>query len=192
MIILRRNFTEAHIEVSPDSTEAKEEVCADLSVGQSYMEAGASEALAMNSPYKLKPGGCIVVQTTERINVPRNVFGMLCSKGSLAARGLLVPNTKIDPLFSGPLDIAIYNAGKSILTVNEGMKFCSIVFQQMTDSVDATTPRGGPRISTERVRRFVAFLRENSALLITSLATIIISVAGAAIATAITIAMQSH
>ena len=192
MIILRRNFKEAKIEVLPDTTDVREEVCVDLSAGESYMEAGASEALTMSAPYKLKPGGCIVVKTTERISVPNNVFGFLCSKGSLAARGLLVPNTKIDPLFSGNLDIAIFNAGKSVLIINKGMKFCSVIFQQMTDRTESATPRGGPSISNERASKLAAFLSENRILLITSLVTIIISVVGAAAATLVTIKMLPH
>ena len=191
MIILRRKFAEAKINVSPDTTDAKEEVCVDLSIGDSYMEAGESEVLTMDSGYKLKPSGCIVVRTKETITVPNNVSGFLCSKGSLAARGLLVPNTKIDPLFSGPLDVAIYNAGKSVLEIKNGMKFCSIAFHQTAVPILSTIPRVGPRISKERENKFVAFLVENRTLLITSAVTIIVSLAGAAIATAITIKMMS-
>jgi deoxycytidine triphosphate deaminase len=192
VIILRKNFKSAKIDISPDTTDAKEEVCVDLSVGESYMEAGDSEVLTLKTIYRLKPSGCIVVRTKECITVPNNIFGFLCSKGSLAARGLLVPNTKIDPMFSGPLDVAIYNAGNSALEIKSGMKFCSIAFQQMTDPIQSGIPRGGPRISNDRANKMITFLIENRTLLITSAVTIIISLAGAALATAITIKMMSN
>lgn len=191
MIILRRNFGTSNIEISPDSTESNEEVCVDLSVGKSYKEAGTSESITMTVPYTLKPGGCIVVETWERVTVPKNVFGFLCSKGSLAGRGLLVPNTKIDPLFSDTLDIAIYNAGKRVLTIEKGMKFCSIVFQQLSEPINSNTPRSGPRISNERKNKMAEFISENKVLLVTSLVTVLVSTIGAAIATAITVAMQT-
>ena len=190
MIILRRDFSAAKIEVSADTTDPKEEVCVDLSVGESYMEAGASEALTMSASCELKPGRCIIVQTSERVSVPNNVFGLLCSKGSLAARGFLVPNTKTDPLFSGTLDIAIYNAGKKPLTINKGMKFCSIIFQKIEGSTLSATPRGGPRISTEKINKFKAFFQEHAVLLITNIVTIIISVGSAAVAVWITLKHQ--
>jgi len=177
MIILRRNFKVAKIEIGGDTTENKEEVCVDLSVGESYMEAGSSENLTTNEEYFLKPGRCIIVQTAEQLNIPNDVFGFLCSKGSLSLRGFFVPNTKIDPLFSGKLDVALYNAGKKQLQIKKGMKFCSIVFQKIEAPVVSTAPRGGLRISNEKANKAITYCRENAlallALLVSALGVLV-------------------
>jgi deoxycytidine triphosphate deaminase len=190
MVILRRNFKEAQIEVNPDETEEREEVCVDLSVGESYMKAGSSERLTMGESLELKPGRCLIVKTAEQVTVPRNVLGLLCSKGSLAARGFLVPNTKIDPLFSGKLDVAIFNGGKRSLAIKRGMKFCSIVFQKVEGNTASKIPRTGPSISTDRRGKLYEICDEIKA----NLTTIIICVGSTAISTAVSIwfSMKHH
>lgn len=182
MIILRKNFAAARIVVITDTTDPKEEVCVDLSVGDSYMEAGSSESLTTDGQYFLKPGRCIIIRTAEELSIPNDVFGLLCSKGSLSLLGFFVPNTKVDPLFSGKLDIALYNAGKKELSITKEKKFCSIIFQKIDGSTTSTLPRGVLRVSTEKTGKFLAFCQEHAVLLVTSLVTILISI-GCAVAT---------
>jgi len=182
MIILRRDFAQRGILVSDDSTSDKEEVCADLSAGSRYMEAGSAEPFELSAPYSLKPGHCIVVETSEKITVPKNAFGFLCSKGSLAARGLLVPNTKIDPRFSGTLQVAIYNAGKRVLIIDPAQKFCSVVFHTIEGSAKEKVPRQSPKISNVKGNSIRAFLSENWKFIVAHIVTIVISIGGAYVA----------
>lgn len=146
MIIRRSDFANCKVVVAPDSTEASEEVCVDLHVGNSFMQAGNSTSFPFDKPYKLEPGACIIVHTTETISLPNDCFGTLCAKGSLAALGFIVPNTKIDPLFSGGLDIALFNAGQRTLSVQEGMAFCSVVFHKLQGPITRNAPRSGIRV----------------------------------------------
>jgi dUTPase len=143
MILRRTDFPTFKIIVEPDETDADEEVCVDLRVGESFMEAGSSASYPLDKPYVLNPGACIVVRTKEVISLPNDVFGTLCAKGSLAALGFLVPNTKVDPMFSGNLNVALFNAGTRPLPVNQGDSFCSVIFHQLQAAVQRTAPRTG-------------------------------------------------
>jgi|ERR1039457_1822000 dUTPase len=143
MILRRADFANFHVSVDPDGTGPDEEVCVDLRVGDSFMEAGGSASYPFDKPYTLNPGVCIVVHTKEVISLPKNVFGTLCAKGSLAALGFLVPNTKVDPMFAGNLDVALFNAGTRPLSVTKDSPFCSIVFHTLQGPVLRNTPRTG-------------------------------------------------
>jgi deoxycytidine triphosphate deaminase len=146
MILRKADFKEYKVVIDPESTDAQEEVCVDLHVGDSFMEAGSSSSYPFEKAYLLHQGACIVLHTKELISVPNNVFGTLCAKGSLAALGFLVPNTKVDPLFSDRLDVALFNAGTRTLRVEKGMAFCSIIFHQLPGPISRTTARPGIRV----------------------------------------------
>lgn len=146
MILRKADLQKHKVAVDPESTDPKEEVCIDLHVGDSFMEAGSSSSYPFEKPYLLRQGACIVVRTKETITLPNNVFGTLCAKGSLAALGFLVPNTKIDPMFSDHLDIALFNAGTRTLRVEHGKAFCSIIFYPLSGPILRSTPRTGIRV----------------------------------------------
>lgn len=143
MILRRSDFGEFHVSVLPDSTDPKEEVCVDLHVGDSFREAGGSASYPFDRAYSLNPGACIVVRTREEISLPNTVFGTVCAKGSLAALGFLVPNTKVDPIFAGALDVALFNAGTRTLEVKKDMAFCSLVFHALKGPIQRQIPRTG-------------------------------------------------
>src|SRR5437763_15608006 len=91
MILRKVDRREYKVTIEPESPDVQEEVCIDLHVGDSFMEAGNSSSYPFEKPYLLHQGACIVVRTSEVISLPNNVFGTLCAKGSLAALGFLVP-----------------------------------------------------------------------------------------------------
>ena len=159
MILRRADFANLNVVVDPDGTAVHEQVCVDLRVGGSFMEAGGSASYPLDKPYTLNPGVCIVVRTKEIISLPNNVFGTLCAKGSLAALGFLVPNTKVDPLFAGNLDVALFNAGTRPLRVATDMPFCSIVFHTLQGSVAHNTPRAAIHIVEVKQQPARRFLR---------------------------------
>ncbi len=159
MILRRADFADFKVIVDPDGTGSDEEVCVDLRVGDSFKEAGGSASYPFDKTYTLNPGICIVVRTKEVISLPKSVFGTLCAKGSLAALGFLVPNTKVDPMFAGNLDIALFNAGTRPLNVSKDDAFCSIVFHTLQGPVSRTTPRTGIHVMELKQQPARRFLR---------------------------------
>ncbi len=152
-IILRRNFQKHGIQITPPPKLGKELICCDLSVGKLYREPGKAEPFDLTE-HQLRPGECMVVQTREEFTVPDGVFGMLCSKGSLTEKGIMVPNTKVDPMFGGPLYISVYNASRRPVLIKQGMSFCSIVFHLLEEPTNSKDYRRAPDISGRKMGFF--------------------------------------
>jgi deoxycytidine triphosphate deaminase len=150
VIVLRRNWQTFGIEVTPQPCDEHEFVSGDLTVGGVFHQAGEARSYEMAESYRLGPGECIVVRTEQEFLVPDGFFGLLCSKGSLTARGLMVPNTKVDPLFGGPLDVTVYNAGSRAIDIVPGARFCAIVFFKLEGNTNSRRPRRPPDISGQK------------------------------------------
>lgn len=188
MIVLRKNFANLGIDIVPKpSTDDDELVCVDLSVGEYYMNPGNAQRFKFDRGYKLKPGRCIVVETEEKLNVPDGFLGLLCSRGSLTERGLIVPNTKIDPIFGGHLDISMFNSGQRPILVEHGMKFCSVVFCRLEEETKSRHVRSAPPMHGDGLGVLTAFWEQHASALITSITTILLASLGAAAAAYVTI-----
>jgi dUTPase len=182
VIILRKNFGKYGIQVNPAPKLTKELVCCDLSVGKLYREPGRGEPYDLVE-HDLKAGECIVVQTREEFTVPDGVFGILCSKGSLTQRGAMVPNTKVDPMFGGPLHVSVYNASRRTLTIKQGMPFCSIVFYRLEEHTNTKEHRRAPDLSGTRMGFFAGLWERHGEAVIAGLITFLITVIAAAAVT---------
>jgi deoxycytidine triphosphate deaminase len=169
MIILKRNFLTRGIIIENSQDDDTEHVTIDLTVGDQYQVAGQAEWHQLDHSYTLVPNRCILVRTRERVMLPANIFGVLCSKGSLSARGLIISNTKVDPIFGDYLSIPLFNAGGSPLEIKAGMKFCSIYFQELEQSIPQLAYRKAVIQWTTKRNPFKDFLRMNSGLIVSSL-----------------------
>jgi deoxycytidine triphosphate deaminase len=153
MLILRRDFANRGIELRPEDGDTarpddNEDVTADLRIGSRYNNPGDPTTYDFRGPFVLKSGRCIVVHTKEILSVPDGVFGFIYSRGSLTARGLLVANTKIDPLFHGHLAIALYNAGRRTVVLKPGDSFCSVSFET-TEKLTFGRARSAPVVTAD-------------------------------------------
>jgi deoxycytidine triphosphate deaminase len=142
MILQRAHLHLRDIDIQPPLEPSNEHVTVDLHVGDAYQVPGSPTMIALGSDLKISPRDCRIVQTREKIKTPSNAFGILVSKGSLTAKGLLVGNTKIDPLFSGSLNIAVFNSGPRPLRLKRGDPFCSIFFQTLESPIPSAPWRG--------------------------------------------------
>jgi deoxycytidine triphosphate deaminase len=119
----------------------EERVALDLHVGDAYQE--AHEWLQMPTELVLRPNDCVRIRVREKITTPTTVFGQVCSKGGLSPEGLLVANQKVDPNFTGLLELAVFNAGDTSVKVREGDAFASLWIGSLeTELLDA--PRRTP------------------------------------------------
>jgi deoxycytidine triphosphate deaminase len=177
MIILKRNFAARGIVITEMHEDENEQVTTDLCIGDRYQIAGKSKWYELRGQYALRPGTCVTVKTHERITLPQDVFGVLCSKGSLSARGLIVSNTKVDPLFGDHLNIPVFNSGRATIRISPGMAFCSICFHMTEQRI---APQVYRKAITQEVprRRIVDVIAAHSAAIISGgiggIATILI------------------
>ena len=133
----------------------------DLRIGaefKDHRDTGKRE-LPENQTITLVPGGAVIVQTEEAIQLPKNRFACILPKVSLLQKGLSNTMSKVDPGYQGCLLVTLFNLGKQAQTVKRGDSFCSLcVF-----TVEGTAiPYGkqAKRIQGQAARRWWQTLRE--------------------------------
>lgn len=187
MLVRSANIEHRGIRITNGTVDANEHVTIDLHAGSSYYVPGNPTPLAFDKPIKIKHGQCIAIGTKETLQLPNNIFGVLCSKGKLSAGGIVVGNNKIDPLFDGSMNVPLYNAGSSTYTINEGQAFCCVAFHLIEAEIPSTETRHAikpsPRCKVSFLDRSKPYLRYLLPLLMTAV--------GAAVGTGITILLMT-
>lgn len=135
----------------------------DLSVGEYWFDCREEALFEIPADgIELLPRMSAVIQTNERLALPKNVYGLLSGKGTLIFQGVIVSPGKIDPGFDDHLKIGIFNAGPKSVRLNRGVPFCSCSFLQMESQViaprhhaPAAIPRRAQMRRSLRIKRFL-------------------------------------
>jgi deoxycytidine triphosphate deaminase len=128
--------------INPIASDQDEKVVLDLHVGRRVCRTPDQPPAPFGKILEIRPHECLRVETDEMIITPNNVFGLVCCRHSMSARGLWVANAKIDPLFGATpnhghtLLITVMNTMKRKITLVPGEAFCSIFFSQLINQVD--------------------------------------------------------
>lgn len=186
MLVRSTNIKHRGIRISNGDIDTHEHVTIDLHAGSSYYVPGNPTPIAFDKPIKIKSGQCIAIETKETMQLPNNIFGILCSKGKLSAVGIVVGNNKIDPLFDGQLNVPLFNAGTSTYTITEGDAFCCVAFHLIEAEIPSTKTRHAIKPSPHCK---VSFLDRSKPFLPYLLALLMAAV-GSAVATAATILLM--
>jgi deoxycytidine triphosphate deaminase len=170
-----------------------EKIVLDLYVGSAFYIVGpdAGKELAPDSKLLVRPGEAIRIKTREVLHVGSAVFGQLCSRSSLTSKGLVVSHIKIDPKFNGRLTVTVFNVGKASIEVPRENGFCSLFFQQISQSVNGATrtPPEDPNRKGAPAREWMA---RNWRAVITVMISLVISVSGSVIAAHLTAEHNSN
>ncbi len=81
--------------------------------------------------FTFKPQGYYLVKTIETINLPDDISGRPCSRGTVFRCGLVHLSNQIAPGYSGPLITAIYNAGGLDVDIELGARFMHVQFERV-------------------------------------------------------------
>jgi len=100
----------------------------DLTIKGIDVREGGASLFQTNKKFTLKPNTCVVLETCEQVSTGKSVFGFICSRASLTARGLIVSNLKVDPNYSDTLYVTAFNAGAQSVELKVGEPFCTLVF----------------------------------------------------------------
>ncbi len=173
-MILAKNFKYRGIEIEPIHIDPKEQVSVDLAIGDNYQISGDTSWRKFNGKIVVKPKTCVLIETKETISTPNNVFGLLSTRRSLGAKGLIIANTKIDPLYADKLKIPVFNAGIKHITLIPGERFCSISFLQTEQSITGNEHRTGTSLQPVDGSKIIDFFRNNSQTLSINFVTILI------------------
>jgi deoxycytidine triphosphate deaminase len=100
-----------------------------LTVGERYALGGEISSLSRDGQIKIDPFQVVVIQTRERINMPRNMIARWNIKVSQAYRGLVwVGGPQVDPGYVGYLFCPIYNLSDRQVTLSFGEEVAVIDF----------------------------------------------------------------
>jgi dUTPase len=127
--------------ISQALSSSDERVVFDLRVGDRLQRGSRQVWREMPKELKLKPGECIRVSTVEKLSTSKSVVGFVLSRASLAADGLYVSNIKVDPQFTGWLEVAVFNASRDYINIKKGMPFASLMFMGLRTHMTEDLPR---------------------------------------------------
>ena len=151
----------------------------DLSIRGIRVRDGGASLHRMDKMFLLKPNTVLSLETREHITTGPQVLGFICSRASLAAKGLIVSNLKVDPNYSDTLYITVFNAGTAGIPLEPGDPFCAVVFGQTdgpcTGQIRRPDPEGIPTGWVDKLMRTAPHI-------VTGVISIIISVLGSIIA----------
>lgn len=159
-------------------SESDERIVLDLHAGESFERDHLQ--IAMPEILVLRPMEIVRIHVLETLETSDNVFGVVCSRASLAAEGLLVSNLKVDPKFHGSLQIAVVNVGGRAIRIKKGQPFAGLWFATLSHPLEGSDPA---RIPTESqgidIRAWQETLRSIRPYLITAIVSIVFALAAA-------------
>ena len=113
----------------------------DLSIGCAVLLTGDDDAPSISSTFgetdnstgesiEVQPNSSALIITKEHVWFSPSVLGTLHARGSLAASGLFVNSTTIDPNWKGQLTVLMRNTNSNPIKLRIGQKFLTLVFHQ--------------------------------------------------------------
>lgn len=107
----------------------------DLRVGPEYRDHRniGKKDLPPGEKIVLLPGSAVIIQTEEYVHFPRRTFGYIVPKVTLLQSGISNTVSKVDPGYSGPLLVTLFNLGKEVVEIKRYQRFCSISIHEVAE-----------------------------------------------------------
>lgn len=81
----------------------------------------------------LVKGGCTLIHTLERVELPADLAGTMRCRSSFGRRGVLLGGGFIDPGFRGQLTLSLVNMGNDDLNIASGERAVQLILHEVTD-----------------------------------------------------------
>ena len=130
---------EKELTIKPLFLDTIRENGVDLRVGREYYMKEKIERT--DGEIQIPPKEFAILTTKEVIELPDNIVGFCNLRSTWARRGLLIPPTVVDAGFRGILNIEIFNATNSLISLPVGERFLHVVFDHL-DRATTHTYRG--------------------------------------------------
>lgn len=122
--------------IRPFSEERLKPAAYEVTVGLQYAINGEIRTLSEDEELTVSPFQVVVIQTRERLNLPRNMIARWNIKVSLAYEGLLwVGGPQVDPGYVGHLSCPIYNLSEKAVRLRCGTELAVVDFVKTTPFV---------------------------------------------------------
>ncbi len=81
----------------------------------------------------LHPGDFVLGQTTEMVEIPRDILGMVQGRSSIGRLAVIVHATAgiVDPGYEGRITLELSNLGEAPVALKPGMRLLQIMFAQL-------------------------------------------------------------
>src|SRR3989442_11826214 len=103
-------------------------LCYDLRVGPEYKDHrdGWKCPVTEKEPITLLPGAAVIIETAERIHMPKAIFSHIVPKVRLLQLGISNTDSKVHAGYNGPLLVTLFNLGKKTIDIKIHDQFCSL------------------------------------------------------------------
>jgi dUTP pyrophosphatase len=85
--------------------------------------------------YTLKPNEFVLVETMEKVNMPKDLVAIVLPRSSLFRCGVSLHTAVVDPGFRGTLTFGMKNLGEFPFEIEVGSKIGQIVFEEVKGNV---------------------------------------------------------
>lgn len=104
----------------------------DLRIGKNYSTSSnlLEYCINDNESFIVKSGETVFIKILERITMPqdKSITGLIVSKVSITAKGLVHDTTTIDPDWSGDLLLVMHNLSKADIILKGHESICTVIF----------------------------------------------------------------
>ena len=144
----------------PDSVEG---ASYDMKLGHQYVKGNRIESLTKESPtLVLAPGDFVVLRSLEVLRMPKNLIGHNGIMSPWAKLGLVsLFSPQIDPGFIGFLNVPVFNAGDTSISLNYGEKIFTVEFVRTNRPADYGWSEVHGRQETMTANGSPSFVRPN-------------------------------
>jgi dCTP deaminase len=87
--------------------------------------------LRLSAEVALAPSEHRLVATMERVELGRDLVGILHVRSSLAREGILASLALVDPGFRGQLTISLFNSGRKMIQLKAGERFVQLTLLRL-------------------------------------------------------------
>ena len=131
MGVLSAQSIRKYIDITPFSERTVHEN------GMSYGLSVSGYDLRLKGKVALWPGQFKLVTVMERLDIPKNVQGLLLDKSSWARQGLSCFNTKFEPGWHGYPTVELVNHNDKVVCIPEGAPLCQMEFHWLDEDTEA-------------------------------------------------------
>jgi deoxycytidine triphosphate deaminase len=127
-----------HVTILPYAESSLTPVGYDLRIGNEYSVSSVVGQITLSEKeeFKIEAGETALIRIYEKIIMPKNksISGIVVSKVSITAQGLINSTTTIDPDWSGHLLLVLHNHSKTHVLLKQGQPVCTALFFQNASS----------------------------------------------------------
>ncbi|MBN2250542.1 MAG: dCTP deaminase [Candidatus Altiarchaeota archaeon] len=83
------------------------------------------------SEIRIKPGGYILIETMEKVNMPKNLMARILPRSTLFRGGCSLITAVVDPGYFGTLTLGLKNLSECDFRLGKGARVGQIVFEEI-------------------------------------------------------------